>query len=41
MKNRFVQTINPKSKWWVLIDRKLAKIIGIKKEPYKNVLILK
>ena len=37
MKNRFVQIQNPKSKKWVKIDRVLAKIIGYKSTPYKNI----
>ena len=28
MRNRFVQTYNPRSKSWVLIDRLKGKIIG-------------
>ena len=42
MKARYVQTLNPKSKTYVKIDRKLGKILGHKRggKPYKNIIIL-
>jgi hypothetical protein len=38
----FVQLLNPKSKYYVKVDRKLGRIVGYKKDgkPYKNVPIV-
>jgi len=36
-KNRYVQIFNPKSKYWIKLDKELAKIISSKKTPYKGI----
>ena len=35
--NRFVQTLNPRTKKYVKIDRIEGIIVGSKRTPYKNI----
>jgi len=38
---RYVQLRNPLTKNYVKVDRKVGKIVGRKKTPYKNVKLIK